>query len=90
MEILLAFKDVMDGCRGPHEIQENTGLSLERCKEIYNLYTHIDALIKAEKDSDKKSEEVNCVLRLSRKNLQQTSDTNQNIQSESPPVPRQL
>lgn len=33
-----AFVDVLDGCKGPHEIQEQTGLPMERCEEIYNLY----------------------------------------------------
>ena len=36
--LLEAFTDVLDGCKGPHEIKEKTGLPDERCEEIYNLY----------------------------------------------------
>jgi len=30
--------DMLDGCKGPHEIHEQTGMSMERCEEIYNWY----------------------------------------------------
>lgn len=30
--------DLLDGCKGPHEIKESTGLSDERCEEIYAWY----------------------------------------------------
>lgn len=33
--------DILDGCKGPGEIKYNTGLSDERCQEIYAWYTGI-------------------------------------------------
>ncbi len=33
-----ALTDLLDGCKGPHEIHENTGLPDERCKEIWDLH----------------------------------------------------
>jgi hypothetical protein len=37
--IVKAFVDVMDGNSKWHDIQADTGLSEERCKEIQNIYT---------------------------------------------------
>jgi hypothetical protein len=39
--VLEAFVDLMDGCKGPHEIQEQTGLPMARCEAIYRLYVQI-------------------------------------------------
>ena len=30
--------DLLDGCKGPHEIHHNTGLPIERCEEIYKYW----------------------------------------------------
>lgn len=35
--------DLLDGCKGAYEIQHNTGLSEERCQEIYDWYTSTPA-----------------------------------------------
>jgi hypothetical protein len=37
-EVESAFIDVLDGNEQWHTIQENTGLSEERCKEIESIY----------------------------------------------------
>jgi hypothetical protein len=37
-QAISAFIDVLDGCRGPHEIQANTGLPSARCEEIYKIW----------------------------------------------------
>jgi hypothetical protein len=42
-ELCQAFIDLMDGCSGWHEIHEHTGLPVERCKEIYALWTKVAA-----------------------------------------------
>lgn len=36
-----AFIDVLDGTKGWWEIQEETGLSEARCKDIYNIFRNL-------------------------------------------------
>jgi hypothetical protein len=33
--------DLLNGCKGPHEIKANTGLDDERCQEIYDWYKDV-------------------------------------------------
>lgn len=40
-ELRKAFLDLLDGCKGPHEIMEQTGLPIERCQEIYQLFLRL-------------------------------------------------
>lgn len=38
-----AFKDVLDGCHKWHEIQSNTGLSEQRCRQIEDIWCDLVA-----------------------------------------------
>lgn len=35
--------DLLNGVKGPHEIHEQTGMSMERCKEIYAWMMGVEA-----------------------------------------------
>lgn len=43
-----AFFDLMDGCNNAYDIQYSTGLQIERCEEIFDLYQEL--VIIGEKD----------------------------------------
>lgn len=44
-----ALRDALDGTTDPWQIQGATGLPIERCTEIYELYKQLPMLIKNEK-----------------------------------------